>query len=582
MREIKLLPENVIDQIAAGEIIERPASVVKELVENSMDAGSSKIIVEIASGGKKRICVTDDGHGMDRPNLLKCIRRFATSKIATTEDIDRIRTYGFRGEAIPSIASVSQMTIVSADPGSGTAASLQINGGKEEELREAVLGKGTKITVANLFYNIPARLKFLKTDATETRKILFWMEAFSIARPDIAFSLISEGNVLFQTSAKKSLGDRLCDVYGNDFLKSAKSFEFSFSTGKVQGMLTLPDNTRRDRTGIRTFVNGRLVQSQILSFTVSKFYRDKIPHGNYPTVVLLVDILPGLVDVNVHPAKLEVRFRNEDEVIASCFKAFSLAFQANGLSLEREKDQPQGAFPVSLPEEGRTFVATNTDSLKKELYESLVLSDSSPALLLKEIPQGPGEVIRPSSPIRLLGQVKNRYLVVEMEEGLAILDQHASHERVLYERTLKLKEKKAVESQQLLMPEVLNFSSNDSGILEENLEGLNKVGFGIERFGKNTFKIDSVPAEVPPKGLKAYFSGLISYLLDSSNGKPGIEKLIRGVCRQSVMFGDPLKKEEQEQLIEDLFRCENPYSCPHGRPLLYKLNWNEIDRRFLR
>lgn len=591
-KPVKFLPDQVIDQIAAGEIIERPASVVKELVENSIDAQASQITVEIHGGGKKSIRITDNGSGMTRENLSSCIGRFATSKISSASDLEEIDTYGFRGEAIPSIASVSQMTITSADPEGKGASLIQIEGGKTGEIKDAVLEKGTRVVVENLFFNLPARLKFLKTDPTETKKIEAWLEAIAMAHPEISFRLIADGETVFETSQRKNFRERLLELFGKEWLDSCAELDYAFLNGRMDGFLTLPSRTRRDRTEIKIFVNGRLVQSQILNYIISKFYRDKIPHGTYPSVILFVKVKPSLVDVNVHPAKLEIRFRNENEIISSGLHAFASAFTRKIASSFQNPEPQNQAREMGENPLSQVKVPVSFQDFQKNWYGTTTVSSAAPAMDYSSFP-----VSELSHPVlseslenkavsgkkwRLVGQVKDRYLVVEMEDGFALMDQHASHERVLYEKTLKQREKSQVESQKLLMPEVISLSNEDYSLLESNRESLNKLGFSMEPFGRNTFSIDALPPGLSEKALSTYLQALAAYLRDPCFGSPGLEKLIRGVCRQSVMFGDRLSPEEQEKLMEDLWRCDNPFSCPHGRPVMYKISWSEIDRKLLR
>ncbi|MBN2144818.1 MAG: DNA mismatch repair endonuclease MutL, partial [Candidatus Aureabacteria bacterium] len=579
MNPIQILPDVVVDQIAAGEIIERPASVVKELVENAIDAGADLITVEVKDGGRTFLRVTDNGCGMDRVNLEKSLQRFATSKIKSAQDLDCISSYGFRGEALPSIASVSHLTLLSKSPSQQEAYQLRSSGGKIQGVESSVFEKGTQVTVENLFFNLPARLKFLKTDSTENKRVLTWIQAFSLAHPSITFRFIQDGRISWENTARAKLADRLFEIYGDEFMQSSCLLNWHFEHGTVQGLITEPSNTRRDRTGIRTFINKRLVQNATLNFIISKFYKDKIPGGFFPTVVLLLEVEPSLVDVNVHPAKLEVRFRNEGEIITACLKAFTAALSKKvSLSMPGTLESfPLAAVNVPLNKEdlltdvygqhpvshGEIKQAAGPDILssgKLPLHGDFV-SQKEP---LREIPLDKTEPI-------LIGQIKNRYLILQMADAMAVLDQHAAHERVLYEKLLKSRETGPVAAQYLLVPQVLSFAPEDAEILEENRDQLNQLGFSIELFGKNTFKVDAMPSELNEKKLQDYFLGLSAYLRDSSSAEPAMEKLVRGVCRQSVMFGDSLSSTEQEKLVNELFQCENPYSCPHGRPVFFKL-----------
>jgi len=585
---IELLPDKVIDQIAAGEIIERPASVVKELIENAIDAKSSRITIEIEGGGKKLIRIADNGIGMNKKNLSLCFQRFATSKIKETTDLLNVKSYGFRGEAIPSIASISHMTILTKASKENNAFSVTIKGSKIENLIETNRQQGTTITVKNLFFNIPARSKFLKTDNTEKRKILLWIQSISLAHPEISFTVSNEGKKVLITSSHKSLNERFIEIYGLEFMKQSCMLNYKFSKGEIKGLISEPGNSRRDRSGIKTFVNGRLIQNRILNYVINQFYRDKMPHGNFPYVVLLLEIEQNLVDVNVHPSKQEIRFLNEGIVIANCLKAFELAFAKKIEISLRSSSFKESTFPFqhktntpleSIPfeKENPSFSyqynndSVNTAHYQTSYYNQTKNHDNSTPVVSDDNQQVWG------TKAKLIGQIKNRYLLIELENDVAFLDQHASHERILYEKAIK--EEVISLSQTLLFPETIDFTLEDFGVLEDNIEKLNNLSFSVSLFGNNTIKIDAVPSKISGKSLKKYFLSLIAYLKDQSYGKPGLDKLIRGVCRQSVMFGDPLTTLEQEKLVSDLFKCDNPYTCPHGRPTMFKISIPDLDRK---
>jgi DNA mismatch repair protein MutL len=591
MSRIQTLPNIVIDQIAAGEVIERPSSVIKELIENALDAAPTQITVEVNEGGRTLLRVTDNGFGMDKTDLRKCLERFATSKIKETEDLDRIASYGFRGEALPSIASVSHLIIQSRGDGEPEAFEIKATGNQIADLIPIALEKGTKVSVEHLFFNVPARLKFLKNDSTEIKKITQCVEAFALVKPEIGFKLIANKKVIRDTSARASLADRFLEIYGAEFMKQCCLLNSTFQNGAIQGMISEPSNTRRDRSGIKTFVNGRLVQNSILNFVISKFYKDKIPHSFYPTVTVLLQLNPTLVDVNVHPAKLEVRFRNEGEIITACLKVFSMALErklVDTIHTSAPFSPSTGKFGsaerTSLETLGNsTPVPSSINNVLQQLYElpfskpetrPLSFSESSPVYTPPQMTFVPG------TNLQCIGQIKNRYLVVQMDDAIAIVDQHAAHERVNYERMLKLKAQHAAYSQPLLVPQTLLLPPEDYHFLENNWNAVNESGFVVSAFGKNTVKLDAVPPGIDSKNAAEYFKQLLAFVKDSSREDPAMDRWIRGVCRKSVMFGDPLTPEEQSQLIHDLFlHCQSPYSCPHGRPTFFKLSWNEIDRK---
>lgn len=584
MTEIKVLSDKVIDQIAAGEIIERPASVVKELLENSIDAKASKITVEIEDGGKKLIRISDNGEGMTKDNLKICFKRFATSKITETNDLEKVSTYGFRGEALPSIASVSKMSIETCYKNSNEGYIIKNEGGILSEIMPSSCNDGTKVTVQNLFYNVPARLKFLKKENTEKKNILSWINSISLAHHKIAFKLISDKSVIFECAIMNKEEDRYLELFGREFVENIIHIKFPFRNGLIHGFISKPGFFKRDRTGIKTFVNGRIIQNKILNYVISEFYRDKLMHGQYPFVTLQIELNPSLVDVNVHPAKLEVRFRNEDEIIGCSLRAFNEAYSKTLPKTVNENKEPlifnsqtsSNKIPLTLNELKNDLFGIKQTNYQKSFSDTFNgISEPGHTDINNSILKDETNDLS----IYLLGQAACKYLIAETDEGLYIFDQHASHERILYEQMLHKENSYRAMIQNLLMPITIDFTPEDFLTLEEHIEKLNELGFIIEIFGKNTMKIEGLPSNISGINIKDYFLKLASYLRDPLKGKPDSEKLIRGVCRHSVMFGEKLNNYEQKKIINDLFKCKNPSNCPHGRPTFFKLTWDEINRK---
>lgn len=598
MSYIHVLPDLVIDQIAAGEVIERPSSVVKELVENAIDAGATRILVDTEKGGRKVISITDNGKGMNHEDLSLCVKRFATSKINSTEDLNSIRSFGFRGEALPSIGSVSHMTIKSkpADDEADTGHQISLKGGQIQDVIPAVLETGTRIIVENLFYNVPARLEFLKTQATENRRIQQILEAFSLSHLNIQFKYTSDGKEIFNLLPSETLQDRLYLLWGDQVKHDGLILEYKLPNISVQGIVSRPEFQRRDRTQIKFFVNGRYVQSSLLQIALSRFYKDKIPHGTYPFAVISMSLNPERVDVNVHPAKLEIRFRNEGEVMGALTHALTRAFEQhvfkNHLS-QTKSYETEHLNMMSVPIVSEELPAS-WQSAKDDLHRAQDVKVSGLKPQVWKITNAPDEVsARSPIPVEnhfleqleiprmhIIGQLKKRYLLIETPEGLMIMDQHAAHERVRYENRLEeWSQRGHVLSQPLLVPYVREYPSEDMEVLETYQERLKQLGLVYEIFGENTIRLDAIPHDEEQTGLNDLIGSWIAYLKDCSKDQPGMEKLIMGSCRYAVMFGDTLSREEQEGLLAKLSQCQSPYSCPHGRPVFFTMSFNEINRK---
>ena len=561
---IKVLPEDLINKIAAGEVIERPASVVKELIENSIDAGSTRAMIEIHNAGTRIIRVSDNGCGMSKEEIQISIERHSTSKITKLDDLFNINTLGFRGEALPSIASVSRFEIRSmikgGEAGLDVGSQLKVEGGKLKDIEDAALPQGTTVIIKDLFFNTPARRKFLKSDATELGHIGDIVSKYVMAYPQIAFELISDGKQLISSSGIGKLKDAIAAVYGVDIAKDLIEVNFEFQSIKVSGFISSPTTSRIDRNYENFFVNRRYVHNFLLNRALENAYRTLIPLNRYPIAILFVDIDPKQIDVNVHPTKKEVKFSNNYEVMNAIAAATKEALSA----VIDNKISPV----ISQP-----GVVWENDQLPITNFESgiEVLSPTNIELNIT--------AIQPLIPIY---QFKNTYIISTDGDDLVIIDQHAAHERILYDR---LSGKSSPEhSQPLLILETIDLNPKESAILNENMDYLKGLGFDLEEFGNNSYILRSVPYVAVKSNAKLMVLDIISELqnigktiqLDAK--QESIRKLV--ACRSAIKAGDKLKIDEMNQLIKDLYATQNPTTCPHGRPTMIRLTESEFMKKF--
>ncbi len=563
---IHILPEELVNKIAAGEVVERPASVVKELVENSIDAGADRISVEVQEAGRKLIRVSDNGHGMSREETEIAVQRHSTSKLRSFDDLFNIQRLGFRGEALPSIAGVSRFRLASRSRSEGTAGTqLKIEGGKAFEILEVGLPEGTTITIKDLFFNTPARKKFLKAPATELGHIGDIISKYALAFPNVSFQFISDGKPLLSTSGSGRLEDAVASVYGVELLKQLVSGERSFKHGKLYGLVGLPTLTRVDKSYETFFVNKRYVKNFLLNRALEDAYRTLIPGNRYPVAVIFIDIDPKLIDVNVHPAKREIKFADNNEVMQA-IRDFVYGVLANIIGAEGQDKGTEAGM-----------VAGNM-SWKADLGDQIPISNFG------EINIGPSA----SQPLIPLYQLKNTYLIATDGESLALIDQHAAHERVIYDQLCRQssacseRSRGVVSRQSLLTPERIDINIKDTSMLSY----LKELGFDIEEFGNNSYLVRSVPAISIKTPAKQLLIDIISELqsLGSSAQLEVKKELIRKTiaCHSAVKAGDRLSPQEMSQLIKDLFSTDNPLTCPHGRPTMVRISEEELKKRFAR
>ncbi len=584
---IFVLPPEIASQIAAGEVIERPASVVKELVENAIDAGATRIAITLEDGGRQLIEVTDDGAGMTAEELDVAVQRHATSKIRTTEDLARIATYGFRGEALPSIASVSEFEITSKTRGASEGARILIRGGVVAEKSAAAAPDGTTVRVARLFENVPARLKFMKSSQTEMGRSLDFVQRLALARPEIAFTVRHATQESFAHPGGDDL-TALVSVFGRQIARELMPVQAQ-SVVSLKAFLAPPARTRPNRTQQFFFVNGRPVGSRAISHAVDEAYSGLLPHGRFPIVVLLIDLPPDLVDVNVHPRKAEVRFVREHEVHSMVFHSLRDALVSQGLVPRVSPAPPAGegartgafAFdpgPAAMP------FRPHEPSIPPGAHQIYApASAPAPAGEAPESRHIADQRLDPSE-IRILGQIANTYIVVETREGMAIIDQHVAHERVLYERFRRRATENPV--QMLAVPITLEISRREAHIVMQRLKEFQELGFLIEPFGPETVLVRGVPAGIRQDRLEPALRDMLEDVVELTVEKkmlaPREAVVTSAACKAAVKAGDRLTEPEMRALIEQLVQCDNPYVCPHGRPAMVRLDHTSLEKIFQR
>jgi DNA mismatch repair protein MutL len=575
---IKILSDEIASQIAAGEVVERPASVVKELVENALDAGAGYISIEVADAGKELIEVADDGQGIPVEELPLSVTRHATSKLASAQDLFRIATLGFRGEALASIGSVSRMTITSRRRDETMGAELIVDGGAAQDIRTVGAAAGTVVRVENLFYNVPARYKFLKTDRTEQRRIVELVEWYSLAYPEVRFNLNVNNRKALQTTGNGDRREVLVNFFGADNARQMIEVLAQYEHVEIAGFISPPSVTRSNRKAILFFVNGRPVQDYALNAAMLRAYHTLLMVGRFPLGVLFITIPPADVDVNVHPAKSEVRFRQQDEIFRSVGRAVRSALMAHTPVPESTHFSDQLRWNRD-PFSGRSTPPRQIDPAWEMSAESPDMGSepqTAPSGQQVALP----EVAVPL--LRLIGQVAATYLIAEGPDGLYLVDQHAAHERVLYERFMA-QQTGDIPAQQLLDPATVELPSSSADLLEEQLPLLNSLGFQVEIFGGGIFLVRAIPQLLTGLDPAAALQVMVEdFEEDETPLQDRIEaKIIARVCkRAAVKAGQVLSHQEQESLLADLEASQSPRTCPHGRPTMIHLSVDLLERQF--
>jgi DNA mismatch repair protein MutL len=578
MSRVRLLPDILASQVAAGEVIERPASVVKELVENSIDAQAQSIEIMIRRGGISLIRVTDDGIGMDRDDALLCLERHATSKIRTAADLATVGTLGFRGEALPSIASVSRFRLTTREKEAVAGTEVLVAGGKLETARDGGEAPGTQIEVRSLFFNLPARRKFLRSENTETRNIEHQLNLQAIGHPEIAFSFVRDERLVFQLPATEKLRERIRDLLGSELLARLLEVETSGKGGvRVSGFIGQAGVSRASRAQQFVFVNGRAIESPVIGAALKEGYHTALMKGQFPVTFLFLELDAAEVDVNVHPAKREVRFRDPAGVREAVVRAIRRTLESDRSAWQ---EQFRGPPPVEPP-----FVRPD-EPLPPALdpQPAFAIDATGPALRDNRLPPNESRPAVPAHRFQILGVLNKLYVLMENAEGLVLVDQHAAHERILFEELRRRMEEQGVPSQRLLLPQVISLAPRDAEWIERNLATLQKMGLGVEEFGRHTFKLESLPPFLsgadPGRLLQDVIDSLKSASHSTSPLRLGEDMIAKTVCRHAVKANDPLRQQEVEKLIRDLLDCDLPYCCPHGRPTMIQISLGELEKKF--
>ena len=575
---IQLLPPEVASQIAAGEVVERPASVVKELIENALDAQASFISISIEGAGKRAIEISDDGTGISSEELSLAVERHATSKLQSADDLFHIVTLGFRGEALASIGSVARLTILSRQKGKDLGARLRVDGGIAQPVEPVGAPEGTLVKVEDLFYNVPARLKFLKTDTTERRQIDNLVTRYALAYPKVRFHLHQDGRAGLQTSGNGDRREVLAALYGVDIARQMLEVLAEEDGLNVSGFISPTSLTRTNRREINFFVNGRPVQDAALSAALLKAYHTLLMVGRYPMAVLFLELTPEAVDVNVHPTKAEVRFREPDRIFTGVQRAVRRALLAHTPipGLENQIRWNPGAQWGTSTRQIDPAWEMSTDENRAVDFGSGPTSD--------EIVPPPTSTLPVSGVplLRLVGQVATAYLVAEGPDGLYLVDQHAAHERVLFERFLTQRAGE-IPSQSLLQPATVELPTASARLLDEQLPILSRLGFRVEAFGANTYLVRAVPTLLAGSNPASALRVLVEdFEEDETPLQAEVEeRIIARVCkRAAVKAGQTLSQEEQQALLRDLEACQSPRTCPHGRPTMIHLSVDLLERQF--
>ena len=610
MGRIALLPDEVASQVAAGEVIERPASVVKELVENCIDARASRIEVAIARGGVSVIRVVDDGTGMDRDDALLSLERHATSKIRTGQDLARIHTLGFRGEALPSIASVSRFRLSTRARGALEGTEILINGGKIESVRASGEAPGTQIEVRSLFYNLPARRKFLRSDNTEASHVQHQLSLQAIGHPKIGFVSIRDQSIVFQTPPAGTLAERIRDLRGSELFEQLLEIQSEPADGiTISGFLGRAGVSRSTKAEQILFVNGRPVENITIQHGLREGYHTALMKGQYPVTFLFLEMDPEAVDVNVHPAKREVRFREPDAVRNAVAETIRKTLETDRRRWSQAFRKP--AQTTKLPESGEHAALTDPIpalippseqfALRRDWAEfhsilggrssvpsafpvvigSPSASDFSQPAALTEAPSFSAKSVYE---FKILGVLGKLYILMENGEGLVLVDQHAAHERILFEKLRRDMESEGVPTQRLLIPLTVNVTPKDYDWITTNAPTLEKMGFSLEPFGNSTLKIDGIPqffrTDDPSVAIRQLVDELRSMTTATSRLRMGEDVIAKTVCRHAIKANDDLRLPEVEKLLRDLMLCELPYCCPHGRPTMIQIGYGELEKKF--
>lgn len=597
MPDIRILPDRVANQIAAGEVIERPAAVVKELMENALDAGATRIEVEFRHGGRSLMRIEDNGHGMNRDNALLSLERHATSKINEAVDLDRLGSFGFRGEAVPSIASVSKFTLQTRAEGDELGTEVLVNGGKIVHVRDCGRPIGTRMEVEHLFNSVPARRKFLKRDRTEAAHIVAGVRLYALASPGVAFTLIEDGRIIFNSPVCPALSDRVAEIFGRQLAEQLVPLQAEEGDFKLEGLIGRPGVGRSTRHEMIVFVNGRPVDNRTLNYALIESYHESLPKGRYPPAFVFFTLPPHEVDVNVHPAKREVRFRSEPAVRGFVIRAVlerlrelgggaqnaGSETQVPSSPLERlpaTELRPAGAATPTIP----TFpIPIDAPAIMPRLGELRQAPTAGPAV--ESITPAPANSeLRGARGWRFMGMAHGSYGLFETSAGVMWVNRRAAHERVWFERLQDEFRVGQVAGQQLLLPVPLELDPVASALLVDRLAFLTDHGFGLAEFGRNFFRIETIPAWMEPADAEPFIRDLLGALRDGSfpadNVELAQESLARLACSKAVRLPESPGEAHWRSLLDQLFACRAPHSSPAGRLTYFEMSHGEVARRF--
>jgi DNA mismatch repair protein MutL len=587
MGRIIVLDDDTANRIAAGEVVERPASIVKELVENSIDAGARRITVDLEDGGKRLVRVTDDGCGMDADDAVLALQRFATSKISDAEELAKVLTLGFRGEALPSIAAVSRLRLVTREHEADEGTEVVVEGGELSDVRSTGCAPGTTIEVADLFFNTPARRKFLKVSNTERGHCIDWVQRLALAHPAIAFRVTHDGATGFVSPASGDMKPILTMMYGATSARELLPVTYESPDIRIGGYVSTPRLTRANRTHQHFFINKRFVRSRMISHALSAAYGGLLPAGRQPVCALAIEIATPLVDPNVHPTKIDVRFSRPWEIHHLMEQAVSEALRAADLVGQASFREPPAGKPlrlgdgVSWPAPGPFADRIDEHEEGIEVHaEEPVSAAPAGRLLFEETPE------LCLAEARVLGQLHNTYIVVDTGDALVLINQHRASERVLFDGAREQGAERMARSQRLTVPVSVELSPGESGAVQDNLGVLVEMGFELEPFGKSAWLIRAIPGFLEGKNYEEAFRGLAEEMA-GEDVPPELNArrermLVTAACHAAVKAGQKLQTREMEQLVRELAQAETPGLCPHGDPTIITLPFAELDRRFER
>jgi DNA mismatch repair protein MutL len=596
-KPIHVLSDHVINKIAAGEVVERPASVVKELVENALDAGATQIEVEAVGGGRQLVAITDNGCGMGRDDALLAIERHATSKIQDVDDIEHVATLGFRGEALAAISAVSHFTLTTRPAADLAGTEVVVAGGKLADVKDAGCPPGTRIEARRLFFNVPARRKFLRADQTELAHIRQMFVVYALAHPAVGWRLVVDGREVLRLAAGATLGDRLRDIVGAELTRQLRPLELTRHDVTVRGYAGQPSAARQDRTEQYVFVNGRPASAATIYHAINEGYHTLLPPGRYAPLFLFIEVDPEQVDVNVHPTKKEVRFRQPGAIRDAVIEAIRRALQPTPAAASSSLlAMPPPPMPTTVPAEQQTrLLIPDLPPPRTFQFPGLPMIPTVPPPTATPATSPHATIPTPAQELknaanspwlwcRVLGQVGGLYVVLETEDGLVLMDPHAAHERVLFEQLLKQHTSHTIKSQGLLAPETVELLPATAEAVRDNLPLLREMGFGLADFGGDSFIVDALPACLGGASSRAVLAAVAESLAKGGvrgGSEHAVEEAVaQAACKAAVKARDVLRLDEIEQLVVALARAEMPYTCPHGRPTIIFTSYGELHRKF--